>query len=88
MKIFILSIDWYPGDDDGDGIPDHLDNDDDGDGIPDEDEGNWYELVYVEIDLIIVGRTLTETKDDNGDCIPDYLDNDADDGVIASQMRM
>ena len=30
----------YPGDDDGDGIPDHLDNDDDGDGIPDEDEGN------------------------------------------------
>ena len=27
----------YPskGDDDGDGIPDHLDNDDDGDGIPD-----------------------------------------------------
>ncbi len=27
------------GDDDGDGIPDHLDNDDDGDGIPDNDEG-------------------------------------------------
>ena len=27
------------GDDDGDGIPDHLDNDDDGDGIPDEEEG-------------------------------------------------
>ena len=30
------------GDDDGDGIPDHLDNDDDGDGISDEDEGNHY----------------------------------------------
>ncbi len=27
------------GDDDGDSIPDHLDNDDDGDGIPDNDEG-------------------------------------------------
>ena len=39
FKICILSIYWYPGDDDGDGIPDHLDNDDDGDGIPDEDEG-------------------------------------------------
>ena len=48
---------WYqlvfPGDDDGDGVPDHEDNDDDndgipddqdtdddGDGIPDEDEGD------------------------------------------------
>ena len=31
----------YPGDDDGDGIPNHLDNDDDGDGISDEDEGKW-----------------------------------------------
>ena len=42
------------GDDDGDGVPDHLDddddndgipdaqdNDDDGDGIPDEDEGSF-----------------------------------------------
>ena len=28
----------FPGDDDGDGIPNHLDNDDDGDGIPDADE--------------------------------------------------
>ena len=27
------------GDDDGDGIPDHLDNDDDGDGIADSEEG-------------------------------------------------
>ena len=31
----------FAGDDDGDGIPDHLDNDDDGDGIPDIDEGNY-----------------------------------------------
>ena len=29
----------FSGDDDGDGIPDHLDDDDDGDGIPDADEG-------------------------------------------------
>ena len=27
-----------PGDDDGDGIPDHLDNDDDNDGIPDDQD--------------------------------------------------
>ena len=26
------------GDDDGDGIPDHLDNDDDNDGIPDDQD--------------------------------------------------
>ena len=28
------------GDDDGDGIPDHLDNDDDGDGIPDNQDND------------------------------------------------
>ena len=33
------------GDDDGDGIPDHLDNDDDGDGISDADEGNLLMLI-------------------------------------------
>ena len=53
-------IQWklFAGDDDGDGIPDHLDddddndgvpdakdNDDDGDGIPDEDEGSSDEKV-------------------------------------------
>ena len=32
----------FQGDDDGDGIPDHLDNDDDGDGIPDDDEGTKF----------------------------------------------
>ena len=31
--------DHLDNDDDGDGIPDHLDNDDDGDGIPDDQEG-------------------------------------------------
>ena len=43
---FIYVTNWLSkGDDDGDGIPDHLDNDDDGDGIPDNDEGFfkwWY----------------------------------------------
>ena len=29
-----------PGDDDGDGIPDHLDNDDDNDGIPDDQDND------------------------------------------------
>ena len=28
------------GDDDGDGIPDHLDNDDDNDGIPDDQDND------------------------------------------------
>ena len=28
------------GDDDGDGIPDHMDNDDDGDGIPDDQDND------------------------------------------------
>ena len=37
----MISFDSFQGDDEGDGIPDHLDNDDDGDGIPDEDEGNF-----------------------------------------------
>ena len=50
----------FAGDDDGDGIPDHLDPDDDNDGIPDfkdddddndgildEDEGSfWYSYIY------------------------------------------
>ena len=31
--------DHLDNDDDNDGIPDHLDNDDDGDGIPDDEEG-------------------------------------------------
>ena len=31
--------DHLDDDDDNDGIPDHLDTDDDGDGIPDADEG-------------------------------------------------
>ena len=36
---------WYStlitiGDDDGDGIPDHLDNDDDNDGIPDDQDND------------------------------------------------
>ena len=38
----IISYTYFQGDDDGDGIPDHLDNDDDGDGIPDADEGTLY----------------------------------------------
>ena len=29
---------FFAGDDDGDGIPDHLDNDDDNDGIPDDQD--------------------------------------------------
>ena len=37
----------FLGDDDGDGIPDYLDNDDDGDGIPDEDEGYDNENIYL-----------------------------------------
>ena len=36
--------DHLDNDDDNDGIPDHLDNDDDGDGIPDENEGNFLAL--------------------------------------------
>ena len=32
--------DHLDNDDDNDGIPDHLDNDDDGDGIPDNEEGS------------------------------------------------
>ena len=28
----------FPGDDDGDGVPDHEDNDDDNDGIPDDQD--------------------------------------------------
>ena len=37
--------DHLDNDDDNDGIPDHLDDDDDGDGIPDTDEGKmqWNE---------------------------------------------
>ena len=47
-KLLLLSNLIKIGDDDGDGVPDHLDNDgipddedtgDDGDGIPDVDEG-------------------------------------------------
>ena len=30
----------YSGDDDGDGIPNHLDNDDDNDGIPDDQDND------------------------------------------------
>ena len=30
----------FAGDDDGDGIPDHLDNDDDNDGIPDDQDND------------------------------------------------
>ena len=33
--------DHLDNDDDNDGIPDHLDTDDDGDGIPDADEGTF-----------------------------------------------
>ena len=40
------------GDDDGDGIPDHLDNDDDGDGIPDEDEGYPYYSISLSFNLV------------------------------------
>ena len=40
MLPLMIFTNWLSkGDDDGDGIPDHLDNDDDGDGIPDTDEG-------------------------------------------------
>ena len=31
---------WISGDDDGDGVPDHLDNDDDNDGIPDDQDND------------------------------------------------
>ena len=54
----VNKINVFTGDDDGDGIPDHLDddddndgvpdvedNDDDGDGIPDEDEGSSDEKI-------------------------------------------
>ena len=37
-----MTLTYFQGDDDGDGIPDHLDNDDDGDGIPDADEGTLH----------------------------------------------
>ena len=56
---WFISWDFFAGDDDGDGIPDHLDddddndgvpdakdNDDDGDGIPDEDEGSSDEKLF------------------------------------------
>ena len=47
------------GDDDGDGIPDHLDNDDDGDGISDEDEGNHYLFIwYLTLSLVEKGTIL------------------------------
>ena len=47
------------GDDDGDGIPDHLDNDDDGDGISDEDEGNNYHSIwYLTLLLVEKGAIL------------------------------
>ena len=38
------NLQWFhhidTGDDDGDGIPDHLDNDDDNDGIPDDQDND------------------------------------------------
>ena len=48
LTIFDLITKWpSQGDDDGDGIPDHLDKDDDGDGIPDEDEGISQNIDYL-----------------------------------------
>ena len=35
---FIIEYSFFVGDDDGDGIPDHLDNDDDNDGVPDDQD--------------------------------------------------
>ena len=58
----IQLIKFLTGDDDGDGIPDHLDPDDDNDGIPDfkdddddndgirdEDEGRLYTHLHSEV---------------------------------------
>ena len=38
--ISVLCLILTEGDDDGDGIPDHLDNDDDNDGIPDDQDND------------------------------------------------
>ena len=51
-------------DDDNDGIPDHLDNDDDNDGIPDNEE------------------------DEDGDGILDIIDNDDDNDGIPDDQKI
>merc|ERR1712142_425777 len=59
-------------DDDGDGIPNHLDDDDDNDEIPDhlddDDDGD--------------GISDNFDNDDDGDGMPDHLDEDDDDDGI------
>ena len=50
--------DHLDNDDDNDGIPDHLDTDDDGDGIPDADEGMHFLTLIGSLYILHISFTI------------------------------
>ena len=70
--------DHLDDDDDNDGIPDHLDVDDDGDGIPDAEEGIKTLTIFCAL-IFCMYRLTAEAIDDVQMCI---LDQDSSLGFL------